>query len=277
MFVPYFRLSLSFVFLFLFSSYVLLACLANDVSNTLGSHSHDGSNLLELFVRTTYNDDAYVSLEAKPIICELIPVYRGRGRIPHPRVFKGVYDVRMNCGIVAGLYTKDYNDVDAVDADDVSSTYAPASAASSVPTLSFSPANTIDVYKDYDKTGDLDYMDYWACVTTDFDVATQIWSSHDDGEQMSQCTFIMHVGSMQAIYVASQSIIELSLSQVDIGGFHIVPFYVWNENADTYDILQLKDLYGFDEDLKKWKYKATMQRAVYRLYHPYMGMDNSEL
>jgi len=87
-----------------------------------------------------------------------------------------------------------------------------------------------------------DDIDVWVCITSDFEQATQIYPISVD-KSTSACWFIMHLPTLEAYHIPSRSMYSLKQPRIDISETFIVPFYTYNNDDQTFDILQFKDVF----------------------------------
>lgn len=230
-----FQLVILFHF-FLLKSYVI--CQRNEgQSYDKNGHGRDDMRSMSmdmLYVRVTEYDNGFVLLEDDVISCDIID----DGEDVISRSLHGYEAIDEECPFVAGMFT----------VDDKSGL--------------FLPVRTNAIHHEYFKYGYLDYLDVWLCLTPDWENATQIYKHERsyDPESLQSCWLIMNTQTFDAYHVPSNSMYSLKASRIDVSETFIVPFYAYNEQTESFEILQFKDVFKTN-GLGSWDHALETRRA----------------
>lgn len=228
-----FKMVIHFVSFLLLFFYVNFCCIS-DVRGQEHGYEHDKSignmgsidsidSIDTLYVRVTGYDNGFVLLDDREISCEIID----DDEDVISRSFNGHEAIDRECAFVAGMFTVD------------------------VSSGLFLPVRANAIHDEYYKQGYLDYIDVWLCITSDWENATQIYDYQRsyDPESLQSCWFIMNTQTLDAYHVSSNTMYSLKTPRIDVSEAFIVPFYTYDDENESFEILQFKDVFktnGYD-------------------------------
>jgi len=180
---------------------------------------------VNLYLRVADVDNGFISLDERPVSCELAK-YVGQ----KIKTYHDIDVIESFCSKAAGLYTTVRDDEDG--------------------SLNFKSASTVDVYNKYQQTGYIEYLDYWACLAIG-GKEFNIFDSHGNkGSSFTMCDYLVNLETEQAFNMQTTQQFSFKEASPWLYGYAVVPFYIWNEDEEAFQVLTVQDIYNRLDD--KW-------------------------
>ena len=107
----------------------------------------------------------------------------------------------------------------------------------------FYTVKTMDLYDEYRKTGFMEDIDVWICLTMNGKEFEIFDSKGSVGETFYLCDYFLNTKKEEILDPTDGTTFSLKHAGEELYSFALVPFYLWNDEEEAFEVLTIQDVY----------------------------------